>query len=225
MVTCVLAIFVENKIPARQEVVALVVLCAGVMLSVWQGSVSGRPQGIVFCVAGTLCNGAMMTFSGKVLNEKIDVVRLTFYTAPVSLACLMPFFLFFERTKFVEYYALHSGAVRMIMTITSINALAYNMIHSLMIKKTSAVTTTVLGELKIVGLLVLSALLLGEGKEFTMKMTLGCILAMVGFGMFSHHKLVGFKQQHAKVLSLADDEEQPLTAGPASPLIRSGSAG
>ena len=48
----------------------------------------------------------------------------------------------------------------MIMAVTSINALAYNMIHSLMIKKTSAVTTTVLGELKIVGLLVLSALLL-----------------------------------------------------------------
>lgn len=62
----------------------------------------------------------------------------------------------------MEYYASHSGAVLMIMAVTSINALAYNMIHSLMIKKTSAVTTTVLGELKIVGLLVLSALLLGE---------------------------------------------------------------
>ena len=31
-----------------------------------------------------------------------------------------------------------------------------------MIKKTSAVTTTVLGEVKIVGLLVMSAMLLGE---------------------------------------------------------------
>lgn len=35
-------------------------------------------------------------------------------------------------------------------------------IHSLMIKRTSAVTTTVLGEVKIVGLMLLSALLLGE---------------------------------------------------------------
>lgn len=42
-----------------------------------------------------------------------------------------------------------------------------------MIKKTSAVTTTVLGEVKIVGLLLLSAMLLGEGREFTAKMTLG----------------------------------------------------
>ncbi len=44
------------------------------------------------CAAGTICNGAMMTFSGKVLSEKLDVVRLTFYTAPVSLCCLAPFF-------------------------------------------------------------------------------------------------------------------------------------
>ena len=45
---------------------------------------------------------------------------------------------------------------------SSIVALSYNVIHSLMIQKTSAVTTTVLGEVKIVGLLILSALLLGK---------------------------------------------------------------
>lgn len=29
-------------------------------------------------------------------SEKLDVVRLTFYTAPVSLTCLAPFFLYYE---------------------------------------------------------------------------------------------------------------------------------
>lgn len=48
-----------------------------------------------------------------------------------------------------------------IVLITSVNAVCYNMVHSLMIKHTSAVTTTVLGEVKIVGLLMLSAMLLG----------------------------------------------------------------
>jgi ABC-type Mn2+/Zn2+ transport system permease subunit len=38
---------------------------------------------------------------------------------------------------------------------------ADNIVHYLMIQRTSAVTTTVLGEIKIVGLLLLSALLLG----------------------------------------------------------------
>ena len=49
-----------------------------------------------------------------------------------------------------------------IILVGSINALSYNVVHYLMIQMTSAVTTTVLGEVKIIGLLVLSVLLLGE---------------------------------------------------------------
>ena len=120
VVTCVLAIFVEDKWPTREELTSLVTLTMGVMLAVWQGAVSGRPYAIGFCITGTVCNGAMMTFrcdaahnslpaprtpctpappplcSGKLLKEKLDVVRLTFYTAPVSLACLAPFFVVYE---------------------------------------------------------------------------------------------------------------------------------
>jgi hypothetical protein len=49
----------------------------------------------------------------------------------------------------------------LILAVTSVNALAYNVVHTYMIKLTSAVTTTVIGEIKIVGLMVLSAVLLG----------------------------------------------------------------
>ena len=58
--------------------------------------------------------------------------------------------------------ALDYRAGAAIMLVTSANALAYNVIHNAMIKMTSAVTTTVIGEAKIVGLFILSALLLGE---------------------------------------------------------------
>ena len=34
---------------------------------------------------------AMMTTSGRVLSEKMDVFRLSFYTAPVSCIALLPF--------------------------------------------------------------------------------------------------------------------------------------
>ena len=54
----------------------------------------------------------------------------------------------------------HAGVA--IMIVTSANALAYNVVHNAMIKMTSAVTTTVIGEAKIVGLFILSAVLLGE---------------------------------------------------------------
>lgn len=58
----------------------------------------------------------------------------------------------------------HSTGVLLVLVCSSIVALSYNVVHSLMIQKTSAVTTTVLGEIKIVGLLLLSALLLGESS-------------------------------------------------------------
>jgi len=209
VVTCTLAIIVEGKIPTRQEATALIILTSGVMMAVWQGSVTGKPYAIALCVVGTICNGAMMTFSGKVLSEKLDVVRLTFYTAPVSLTCLAPFYMIYERQRFMEYFSTNHSGVLIIMIVSSINAVCYNLIHSLMIKKTSAVTTTVLGEIKIVGLLVLSALLLGESKEFTFKMTIGCAMAMSGFFLYSQTKISALRSGvtsstgvNAKVISL-----------------------
>ncbi|EFN59787.1 hypothetical protein CHLNCDRAFT_133480 [Chlorella variabilis] len=204
VVTCVLAIVVESRYPTGQELWALITLTSGVMLAVWQGTVSGKPYAIVFCLVGTVCNGAMMTFSGKLLSEKLDVVRLTFYTAPVSLVCLAPFYWMYERDKFLVYLPTHYEGTGFIILVSSVNAVCYNMVHSLMIKKTSAVTTTVLGEVKIVGLLVLSAMLLGEGKEFTVKMTIGCVLAMTGFALYSHTKIAKFRENlQPRVISLA----------------------
>lgn len=48
----------------------------------------------------------------------------------------------------------------MIVILSSFVALAYNITHNFLLQRTSAVTVTVLGEVKIVGLLVLSAILL-----------------------------------------------------------------
>jgi drug/metabolite transporter (DMT)-like permease len=90
--TCVLAVVVENKIPTRGEVASLVILTVGVMIAVWEGTVTGSPRAILLCIGGTLSNAAMMTTSGKVLSEKVDALRLTFYTAPISLLALLPAF-------------------------------------------------------------------------------------------------------------------------------------
>ena len=62
----------------------------------------------------------------------------------------------------MEYSQGQSVKVAGIILIGSINALCYNVVHYLMIQMTSAVTTTVLGEIKIVGLLLLSIMLLGK---------------------------------------------------------------
>jgi len=221
VITCILAIVVEGKIPTEKEATALVILTVGVMIAVWQGTVAGKPHAILFCVVGTVCNGAMMTFSGKLLSEKLDVVRLTFYTAPVSLLCLSPFMAWRELDGFKTYLATNFNNVVGILLVSSVNAVTYNLVHSLMIKKSSAVTTTVLGEIKIVGLLILSALILGEGKEFTPKMMIGCGLAMIGFFMYSQTKIEKIRSTSVSLPRTAEEEplHQSSLKAPTSPPV------
>lgn len=57
VVTCVLAVVVESRWPSKQEAIALITLTSGVMLAVWQGTVTGKPYAIIFCITGTVCNG------------------------------------------------------------------------------------------------------------------------------------------------------------------------
>ena len=58
---------------------------------------------------------------------------------------------------------------------------------------------TVLGEVKIVGLLILSAIILpGESSQFTARMTVGCVLAMLGFCLYSNTKLLAARRAAAR---------------------------
>lgn len=69
---------------------------------------TGKPYAIMICIAGTFCGGAFMTFSSKLLSEKLDIIKLTFYTAPVSVMCLAPFVYMIE----VRGHAASSSAGR-----------------------------------------------------------------------------------------------------------------
>lgn len=55
-----------------------------------------------------------------------------------------------------------------------------------------------LGEIKIVGLLLLSAAVLpGESSQFTARMTAGCVLAMLGFCLYTHAKMAASRKTAA----------------------------
>ena len=91
-----LAIGIENQVPTRFEAAALCVLTTGVMIACAEGAMVGSLYGIMICLLGTVSNALMMTVSGRVMSEKLDVLRLTFYTSPVSCLVLLPFFYFKE---------------------------------------------------------------------------------------------------------------------------------
>jgi hypothetical protein len=140
--------------------------------------------------------------------------------------------LILQAERFATYWPLNKQGAGLIMLTSSIIAVLYNLAHQKMIQTVSAVATTVLGSIKIVCLLILSATLLGksfllalrvaqaltlapsdldllklcslpapssarsagEGREFTLRMWLGCLLALAGFGAYSHSKLNAIRQ-------------------------------
>ena len=65
-----------------------------------------------------------------------------------------------QHAQLMVYTEVNPYGVALIVVASSCVALAYNVVHNLLLQRTSAVTVTVLGEVKIVGLLLLSALLL-----------------------------------------------------------------
>lgn len=90
--TCIMAICIENKVPSVEESSSLCILSLGVMIAMWEGSITGNIQGIALCSVATFCNAAASCCTGRVMSEKVDVLRLTFYMAPVSCCILVPFY-------------------------------------------------------------------------------------------------------------------------------------
>lgn len=193
VIACILALIIEKKVLSLHEIFSISILSLGVMIAVWQGRVEGKIHGVVFCTLGTICSAATTIFSCKLLSEKLDIVRLTFYTAPISLVCLLPFVVTREWASFKAYCTINPNGALYILLGSSIVALVYNLVHVLVIKRVSGVTTTVIGEVKIVALLILSALLLDEAKYYNPQMLFGCTLAVIGFIAYSHTKLMASK--------------------------------
>lgn len=117
--TATLAILIEHRIPSHSEAIGLILLSAGVMTTVWEVSASGSMTGVLLCCAGTVCSSAMMSTTGKIMSEKLDVLRLIFYTAPVSCAVLLPLCYIIEVTirltvPTVSAYAMmHGGQMKL----------------------------------------------------------------------------------------------------------------
>ena len=51
----------------------------------------------------------MMSSIGKLMSDKVDALRLTFYTAPLTCIVLLPFYLSLEDKKYRDYQAVSSS--------------------------------------------------------------------------------------------------------------------
>ena len=79
-----LAAVIERKTPTLAEVAALTVLSAGVMLAVWEGSVTGSVTGVVLCVTALFSSAAMVSTTGKVRTRALRLGIRQYCAVPLQ---------------------------------------------------------------------------------------------------------------------------------------------
>jgi hypothetical protein len=189
LVTAIVSSATDRRLPRRGEFLGLVILCLGVSTAIGEATASGDSLGVMLCVVSVFAGAAMLTATSRALQGRIDSVQLMFFAAPVTCMCLVPPIFLREQQVFAEYASTRPGPAAMIVLSTSVLAGMYNVVHNDLVKITDPVTTCVLGQLKIVALMVLSALILGEGKDFNQRMSVGCAAAILGFSIYSWAKI------------------------------------
>lgn len=161
LVTAVVSSIHGRKMPTKAEVFGLFVLCGGVVIAIGEASANGNAFGVMLCLASVVAGAYMLTTTAHTLHEKMSSFQLAFMTAPVTVSCLLPPFFAFESGVVAEYVVLNPHMTAMILLSGSILASAYNVVHNELVGIVGPVTTTVLGQVKIVSLMLLSGILFG----------------------------------------------------------------
>merc|ERR1719198_1058804 len=193
VLVALLAVCIEGKVPSKSEIVCLFVISLGVMLAVWEESRNAM-LGIMLTLASTVMQSIQMSLSGKVMSGrsgKLDSFRMTFYTGPVAFVTLAPFAFASEYTVVAESLMSRPGATVGVLLGSCCVAVVYNVVLFQSVRTLSSVGTAILGNVKIVLLLFLSSLLLGELGGWSANQYLGCLLTFVSAGAYSYIKAAG----------------------------------
>mmetsp|Transcript_51245 Transcript_51245/g.141846 ORF Transcript_51245/g.141846 Transcript_51245/m.141846 type:complete len:779 (-) Transcript_51245:171-2507(-) len=178
--------------PPLHHMVMLVTISLGANLVVYQpASVSGSKfQGVVLVTLSVIMQASQMCFAGSLLSGKFDALQITFYTSPIALLASIGPASLVEGYQFVRFIARNPRLAFMALAGTSTLAAIYNVVVFQTIQRLSAVGSAVLGNVKVVVLLFLSSLLMGEMQSWDSSQLLGCALTFSGAAVYSSFKLL-----------------------------------
>jgi drug/metabolite transporter (DMT)-like permease len=137
-------------------------------------------------------------------SGKLDSFQMTFYTGPVAFVTLAPFAFAAEYSVFAESLSQRPMATVGFLLGSCCVAVVYNVVLFQAVRTLSSVGTAILGNVKIVLLLFLSSLLLGELGGWSANQYLGCLLTFVSAGVYSYIKATAAKPPPPAVVASSD---------------------
>ena len=101
---------------------------------------------------------------------------MTFYTGPISFLLLMPWALYHESGTFLQCTSTRPWEVAGFLLGGCCMAVCYNVAFFQCLQTISAAGTAAMGNVKVVFILVLSAIFLGELSTWPFSQYLGCVM-------------------------------------------------
>ena len=209
LVAC-LAICIEAKVPSKGEICCLFVISVGVMMAVWEESRNAY-LGILLTMTSTVMQSIQMSVSGRLMSGRTGTLysfQMTFYTGPVAFITLLPFAIIGEFNIFFQSVGDRPLATIGFLLGSCCVAVVYNVVLFQAVRTLSSVGTAVLGNVKIVCLLMLSSVILGELQAWSANQYLGCFITFIAAGFYSYFKATAAKKPPIPVQPTA--EAQPL---------------
>lgn len=180
----------REPLPPLTQLLTLVVISLGVILVVWQPSaLASELKGVALVASSVGLQAAQMAFSGSLLGTKLDSFQMTFYTSPFALLVIAGPAFNVEGQAVAEYARSRADIALAVLVGTCFLAVVYNVVLYQTIRRLSAIGSAVLGNVKVVVLLLLSSFVMGEMKEWSQQQLLGCLLTFGGAAAYSSLKL------------------------------------
>ena len=194
VLTALMGISIEGKVPTALELAALIGVSAGVVVCVYHDSGASSAMGVLLVGVSAVVQAAQMSLSSRLMTKKLSSFQMTFYTGPVAFLLLLPWALWYEAETFVRACEQQPMGVVAFLLGGCVMAVMYNVVFFQCLQTISSVGTSIMGNVKIVFLILLSAVTLGELATWPRNQYIGCFLTFGGTFWYSYLKQAAKKR-------------------------------
>jgi len=167
----------QPKSYSKGVIISLFITVLGSVLAVY-GNPEASPFGLALVIISTLAVALWSVMSAMLLgpDSGLNSINLTWYASIISFVLLFTLWLCSsEREAASAYLSSRPGDAAVIILLGSSTAFLYNLVHFALIKVTSALTSAVAGNIKILLVIILSMIFFEKQAQ-----PLNC----VGFAVF-----------------------------------------
>lgn len=144
---------------------SLIPAVGGVMLASMTES-EFDATGFWAALIASIITAGITVVSGLILGEKMDSINLVYYMAPLSFALLLPVAFFKEGELLMEWWQLSTFYEQSVLILSGIIAFLLNVTTFLVIANTSALTSNIAGNFKVILSIILSVLIFKNKISF-----------------------------------------------------------